>query len=560
SILAFDALQPTVDEISDGLIAGNDVGLTNLLTFIADHTTELVGAALPAPIKAILDIVKPIISIVKNCDKTNPITTTTGATTTATSTTDGVVTTTTTATTTTLAIATTTTTPDCVPLIEPLKNMVRDLLVAIENLPLGDEASQLLKLAIGTNLTAYFDNDVDSAGSIAATLASTLSQIEDVIKGVQSSLGPLFGIMDPAFQIIYDLLDEIIKAASALASCTDAKPDCTGLVTLSGYAIKIGVPILRAYLAVNFPPSVLAFDVLQPTIDKIAEGLIAGNDAGLTDLLKFIVDNTTGFLGSLLPAPIKAILDVVKPVLGIIKNCNNTGTSTTTTSTATGATTTTDATTTTPDCTPLIGPIKDAIRGLLTMIEGLPFGPEASQLLKTAVGTNLTAYFDNGIDSAGSVAATLASTLPQIVDVIKGLQTSLGSTFSITDPVFQALYDAVGVFTKAASGLTACTGAKPDCTGLVVMTGYAIKIGWPILRAELAIKFPPSILAFDALQPTVDEISDGLIAGNDAGLTDFLTFVTDQTTGLIGAALPAPIKAILDVVKPILNIIKNCPK
>jgi hypothetical protein len=72
--------------------------------------------------------------------------------------------------------------------------------------------------------------------------------------------------------------------------------------------------------------------------------------------------------------------------------------------------------------------------------------------------------------------------------------------------------------------------------------------------------FLASILAFDALQPTVDEISDGLIAGNDAGLTDFLTFVTDQTTGLIGAALPAPIKAILDVVKPILNIIKNCPK
>ncbi|KAG0296285.1 hypothetical protein BGZ96_009825 [Linnemannia gamsii] len=502
--------------------------------------------------------------------------TTTAATTDTTTITDESTTTAAT-TTTTSAIATTTTTPDCVSLIEPIKNAIRDLLVTVEKLPLGDEASKLLKEALGTNLTAYFDNGVDSAGAIAATLSSTLSQIEDVVKGLQSSIGPSLEITDAAFQVIYDALDLLIKASSDLAACTGAKPDCTGLITLSGYAIKIGVPILRAYLAVQFPPSVLAFALLQPTIDKIADELIAGNDGGLTEFIQFITDQITGALGSALPAPIKAILEVVKPIIGIIKNCNNKATSSVTgataTATATAAaelTTTTDAvttitsaiaaSTTTPDCTPMIEPIKNAIRGLLTTVEGLPFGPEASQLLKTAIGTNLTSYFDNGVDSAGMVAATLASTIPQIVDVIKGLQTSLGATFEITDAAYQTLYDALNVITKASSDLAACTGAKPDCTGLVVMAGYAIKIGVPILRAYLAFKFPPSVLAFDALQPTIDKIADGLIAGDDAGLTDFLKFITEQTTGMLGAALPAPIKAILDVTTPILNIIKNCLK
>ncbi|KAF8927186.1 hypothetical protein BGZ47_002276 [Haplosporangium gracile] len=67
-------------------------------------------------------------------------------------------------------------------------------------------------------------------------------------------------------------------------------------------------------------------------------------------------------------------------------------------------------------------------------------------------------------------------------------------------------------------------------------------------------------VAFIALQPTIDKIDDGLIAGNNAGLTDFLKCITDQTTGVAGSLLPAPIKEILGITTPILDIIKNCPK
>ncbi|KAK3833705.1 MAG: hypothetical protein JOS17DRAFT_825476 [Linnemannia elongata] len=659
--LAFIALQPTIDRIADGLIRGDDLGISDLLKLAVEATTGTTSSFLPPQLKTILAFTRRLLGIIKDCDKTKPTTTatatptdaktatttkpptttTTGATTTTTgattdgktdgktattttttttaggstdgktddkatttTTTDGGVTTTTATATTTSTGEMTTTKPDCVPLIEPVKNLIRDLLVTVEKLPLGDEASKLLKVALGTNLTAYFDNGVDSAGSIAATLAHTIPQVVDVIKSVQKTLGPTFGVTDPAFQVIYDTLDKITKASAALASCTGAKVDCTGLIVLSGYAIKIGVPILRAYLTVKFPPAALAFIALQPTIDKISDGLISGNDAGLTDFLTLIVDQTTGIAGSILPAPLKEILGITKPLLNIIKNCDKTkltitttGPTTTptdgsktatedvvTTSTTTPTTTTTDGsktatddivtttstttttssavttTTTKPDCVPLIEPIKNLIRDLLVTVEKLPLGDEASKLLKVALGTNLTAYFDNGIDSAGSIAATLSVTLPQIVDVIKGAQKSLGSTFDIADPAFQVIYDAVDKLTQATAALAACTGAKPDCTGLIVLAGYAIKIGVPIIRAYLYYKFPPAALAFIALQPVIDKIADSLIAGNDAGLTDFLKFITEQTTGLLGAALPGPVKEILKITGPILNIIKNCPK
>ncbi|KAF9153404.1 hypothetical protein BG015_003473 [Linnemannia schmuckeri] len=123
-------------------------------------------------------------------DTTEGTTTITAATTTP----DGVATTMT-ATTTALAVVTTTTKSDCIPLIEPIKNTIRDLLVTVE---------------------AYFDNGVDSAGAIAVTLAATLSQIVDVIKGTQKSLGLTFEITDPAFQAIYDVVDKLTKASAAL--------------------------------------------------------------------------------------------------------------------------------------------------------------------------------------------------------------------------------------------------------------------------------------------------------------------------------------------------------
>ncbi|KAF9927713.1 hypothetical protein BGZ67_007396 [Mortierella alpina] len=450
----------------------------------------------------------------------------------------------------------------------------------------GPEASTLLKIAVGTNLTAYFDNGVDSAGSAAALLAATFPQIVDVIKTVQTSLGSTLGIADPAFQIVYDFADQLTKASSDLAACTGAKVDCTGLVILSGYSIKIAMPIIRAYLTFNFPhkgskhfhsisnsPSrssaAIALLVLQPTIDKIADGLIAGDDKGISDLLKFLVDSTTGAAGSLLPAPLKAILvknqasptATIGPVTSggpkpteeprtteaprTTQNPKTTAEPKTSDAPKTTvepkngreskdlkrtpnptdvvtnlATTTTSAVATatpTPDCIALIGPIKDVIRNLLVTIEGLPLGPEASQLLKIAVGTNLTAYFDNGIDTAGSTAAMLAATHPQIVDAIKGLQTSLGPALDIAGPVFQTLYDIVGQLTKASQDLVACTGAKVDCTGLVVLSGYAIRIAMPIIRAYLTYKFPPTAVALALLQPTIDSIADGLIAGNDMG-------------------------------------------
>ncbi|KAG0006735.1 hypothetical protein BGZ81_005326, partial [Podila clonocystis] len=99
--------------------------------------------------------------------------------------------------------------------------------------------------------------------------------IVDVIKGLQTSLGPVFGIADPAFQLLYGLVGQLTKASQDLAACTGAKVNCTGLVPLAGYAIKIGMPIVRAYLTVKFPPAAVALAILQPTIDKIANGLIA---------------------------------------------------------------------------------------------------------------------------------------------------------------------------------------------------------------------------------------------------------------------------------------------
>ncbi|KAF9204660.1 hypothetical protein BGZ59_000937 [Podila verticillata] len=188
----------------------------------------------------------------------------------------------------------------------------------------------------------------------------------------------------------------------------------------------------------------------------------------------------------------------------------------------------------------------------LDATENFPLGPEASKLLKISIGTNLTAYFDNSVDSAGSTAALLANTLPQIVDVIKGLQKSLGSALDVADPVFQVLYDFISQPTKASQDLVACTGAKVSCTGLETLSGYAIKIGMPIC--------PSSAIALMLLQPTIDKISDGLIAGNDKGLTDLLKFIVDSRVGVAGALMPALLKAVLDVIKPIMNIIKDYPK
>ncbi|KAG0319123.1 hypothetical protein BGZ97_002726 [Linnemannia gamsii] len=220
-------------------------------------------------------------------------------------------------------------------------------------------------------------------------------------------------------------------------------------------------------------------------------------------------------------------------------------------------TTTTAATTTTSNCIPLIEPLANMIHDFFTISAQL-LGDEAPESVQAVLEKNITAYFDSDINGSGSAAASVAPTLPQIMAVIKDMQPSLSSTFNITDSVFQTFYDTVGAFTKAASDYAACTGAKPDCLSLVLLTGHLINIGWPILRAKLAIMFPSSIAAFDALQPTVDNIWKDLIFLNEAGLTDLSTFITDQTTGSAGAALPAPIKTILDVAKPIVGIIKNC--
>ncbi|KAF9374467.1 hypothetical protein CPC16_001279 [Podila verticillata] len=138
---------------------------------------------------------------------------------------------------------------------------------------------------------------------------------------------------------------------------------------------------------------------------------------------------------------------------------------------------------------PWIGLYVNTLCSFLDATENFPLGPEASKLLKISIGTNLTAYFDNSVDSAGSTAALLANTLPQIVDVIKA-----------------------------------------------------------------------SAIALMLLQPTIDKISDGLIAGNDKGLTDLLKFIVDSRVGVAGALMPALLKAVLDVIKPIMNIIKDYPK
>lgn len=66
-------------------------------------------------------------------------------------------------------------------------------------------------------------------------------------------------------------------------------------------------------------------------------------------------------------------------------------------------------------------------------------------------------------------------------------------------------------------------------------------------------------LAFIVLQPTIDKIADGLIAGNEAGLTDFLKLIVDQTTDIAGTLLPSPLREVLGITGPILNIVKNCP-
>ncbi|KAG0041777.1 hypothetical protein BGZ83_001322, partial [Gryganskiella cystojenkinii] len=211
-----------------------------------------------------------------------------------------------------------------------------------------------------------------------------------------------------------------------------------------------------------------------------------------------------------------------------------------------------------PQCIPLIKPIKDLLRQTITTIEGLPLSPEASKLLKIAVGTSLSAYFDNGVDSAGATAAVLAATIPQIVTVIKATQASLGGALDIEDPAFQVLYGILGEFTKVSADLAACTGANVDCTGLVVLSGYAIKIALPIVRAYLTVKFPPAALALLELQPTIDKTADDLITGNDAGLASLISMIFDATTGAAGNFLPQPLKAILSVTQQILEIIKSC--
>lgn len=142
----------------------------------------------------------------------------------------------------------------CAPLIAPIKDLIRQTIVSLErSLPLGPEASQLLMLALGTNLSSYFDNTIDSAGATAAIIAATIPQIVNVIKATQSSVSPVLNLADPAFQDLYAVLNQFAKASADLATCTGANVDCTGLVVLTGYFIKIGVPILRAYLAVKFP-------------------------------------------------------------------------------------------------------------------------------------------------------------------------------------------------------------------------------------------------------------------------------------------------------------------
>ncbi|KFH66345.1 hypothetical protein MVEG_08444 [Podila verticillata NRRL 6337] len=181
---------------------------------------------------------------------------------------------------------------------------------------------------------------------------------------------------------------------------------------------------------------------------------------------------------------------------------------------------------------PWIGLYVNTLCSFLDATENFPLGPEASKLLKISIGTNLTAYFDNSVDSAGSTAALLANTLPQIVDVIKGLQKSLGSALDVADPVFQVLYDFISQPTKASQDLVACTGAKVSCTGLETLSGYAIKIGMPI-------------------------ISDGLIAGNDKGLTDLLKFIVDSRVGVAGALMPALLKAVLDIPAQVLQELKG---
>lgn len=260
-----------------------------------------------------------------------------------------------------------------------------------------------------------------------------------------------------------------------------------------------------------------ALILLQPNIDRISDSLIAGNDAGLSELLRVIVNATTGPLGASLPAPLRAFMSVTAPILNLIKNCKNGPTSSISppdpTNTQTGGpnpNTNTDGldyivtngppptaassavatTTPIPNCFPLIGPIKDVISQAINTVENLPLGPEASQLLKLALGTNLSSYFDNSIDAVGSTAAILAATIPQIIIGLKNTQSSQGPILNIADPIFQIMYDILGQLTKAFADLAACTGANVDCTGLVILLGYAINIGVPIIRAYLAVKFP----------------------------------------------------------------------
>ncbi|KAF9551061.1 hypothetical protein EC957_010829 [Mortierella hygrophila] len=140
---------------------------------------------------------------------------------TITTTTDGVTIATAT-TTTTSTVGTATTRSDCLPLIEPLKDSIRN--------------------------------------SLLSSMSSRPSR---------RPCDPLSKSRIQPFQAVYEILDQITKESADLDSCTGVKADCTELVVLSGHVIKIGVPIFRAYLTFKFPPAALACIVLQPTIDAV---------------------------------------------------------------------------------------------------------------------------------------------------------------------------------------------------------------------------------------------------------------------------------------------------
>ncbi|KAG0047824.1 hypothetical protein BGZ83_007201, partial [Gryganskiella cystojenkinii] len=211
----------------------------------------------------------------------------------------------------------------------------------------------------------------------------------------------------------------------------------------------------------------------------------------------------------------------------------------------------------TTDCLVFIKPITDLIQKILTMIDSLPLHAPVAALLKLALGDNLTNYVNGGLDGIGSVAATIAVFIPQVVAVLRNATDPL-RILGVTGPFLDILFDLLNQFAKLFADLAACTGAKPDCTGLIILAGYTIRIGWPILRADLAFKAPWTIPIFIATQPIVDRIAAQLIAGNDGGITDMLTFLVDTLAGPL-KALPV-LGPIFDILTPILNLIKDCDK